>query len=396
MAKKAMSTLVLCVGAVTVALAQTAPVEMVGTLVQVSNGDLAKLGTSKRIALTGCMVEYRTSVSVEDRGSMFNRNTTTSRNHLTAVPKAVLQAVTNQTCAGLREKLTKAGFSLVSDADIKASPAFAPILAMSGVEGVLGSNSVEGAPIVFADAAIPQYLPYMGEGAGIFSGNSSYEGVNYTKALPDAKPAPGAFEQSRRYGLPELEIQLAKSLNAHVLKAWTVLGFGGASASSERDWGAFHTTVNGPTFANPNGSKTTHTATNFKAEGNSLLSVMEHQTRLSVRVADGKPMGYAGMMERGAKIAPTDGDVVIKLAAPVLGGNSFFTVSKGTAPAATGASGAAAGLGALFGGGGLGTARGGASFDFETKISDPFAYGATAVLAIGTAHDGMVALMAKP
>jgi hypothetical protein len=374
-------------------MAQTAPVEMAGTLVQVSNGSLAKLGANKRVALTGCMVEYQTSVSAQDGGSMFNRNKTTTNNHLTAVPKAVLQAVTNQTCAGLREKLVKAGFSLVPDTEIKASPTYAPILAMSGIEGVLGSNSAPGSPLVFADATIPQYLPYIGEGAGIVSGPATIAGVNYEKALADAKPAPGGFEQSRRYGLPDLEVQLAKALNAHVLKAWTVVGFGGASASSERDWGAFRTSVN------PAGGVTSHTSTNFKAEGNSLFSVVEHQTRLSVRLADGKPMGYAGMMERGAKIAPTDGDVVIKMAAPVLGGNSFFTVSKGTAPAATGVAGAAAGLGALFGGGGgggLGTARGSASFDFETRISDSLAYGATAVIAIGAAHDGLVGLLAKP
>jgi hypothetical protein len=383
--------LMLCVSLGQTAWAQPAAVEMAGTLVQVSHGELARLGANKRVALTGCMVEYQTSVQVQDGGSMFNRNTTTTVNSLTAVPKDTLQEVTNRTCGNLRQKLAAAGFTVLPQTEVAASPVFAQILTLSGVEGVFGLHRGGGGALLFADAAMPQYLPYIGEGGGIASNFVAPPGSTYEKALPDAKPAPDGFGQSRKYDLPKLEVELAKSLNAHLLKAWTVIGFGSASASSERDWSAFRTSVNHL------GEKTSHTSTNFKGEGDALFSVGEHQTRLAIRLADGKADGHAGMVTRGPKLAPTDGDIVIKLAAPVLGGNSFLTVEKGEKPAESGALTIAKGIGALLGaGGGTGLGRGSHGFHFETKISKPDAYRDTAVFAIGAAHDGFIGTMAKP
>jgi hypothetical protein len=389
MRTKQISSLLLGFVISNLAIAQQAT-EIANTLVQVSNGELSKLGANKRVALTACIVEYQTSVKVEDRGSMFNRNTTTAVNSLVAVPKATLQDVANSACTGLRDKLSKAGFTVLPDAEVRANPAYQQLLSYAGAEPTFGVKKIDGGALVFADASIPFYLPYMGEGPTISSGFVAPEGANYEKALPDAKSGPDGVGLSRKYDIPNLEIALAKSLNAHVVKAWTLVGFGSASASSERDWSAFRTSVNHA------GDKTSHTSTNYKSEGEALLSIAEHQTRLSVRIADGKAMGYAGMMSRGPKIAPTDGDVVMKLAAPVLGGNSFFSVDKGDKPEETGAMGVVKGLGSLFGGKPTGLGRGGAGFYFETKITNPDLYRDTAVVAIGAAHDGLVGLMAKP
>jgi hypothetical protein len=356
-------------------VAPTAPMEIAPPAVQISNGAVAKLGANKRVALTGCMVEYQTSVKAQAGGGAFNRNTSTSANLLVAVPKDTLQEVTNRSCANLREKLTKAGYTLVPDAEVKANPVFAQIMALSGVEGVFGTKKGDMGTLLFADAAIPQYLPYIGEGAGIAAALVAGD-ANYEKALPDAKPAPDGFAMSRKYDLPKLEVELAKALNAHVLKAWTVVGFGGASAASDRDWGVPADRVR----------------VQFKGGADALLSLIEHQTRLAIRLADGNLTGYTGMIQRGPKIAPTDGDIVIKLSTAVLGGNSFFSVDKGDKPEESGTMAVAKGLGAILGGGG----RWRESFHFETKISQPEAYRDTAVLAIGAAHDGFVGLMGKP
>jgi hypothetical protein len=55
-----------------------------------------------------------------------------------------------------------------------------------------------------------------------------------------------------------------RSFKAHVLKAWTLVGFGSASASSKRGWSAFRTSVNHPR------DKTSHMSTNYKSEGEAL------------------------------------------------------------------------------------------------------------------------------
>jgi hypothetical protein len=374
-ATKLASALALCFGFGQVAWAQQAPIEIAAPVVQVSNGELAKLGANKRVALTGCMVEYQTSVKAQAGGGAFNRNVSTSANVLVAVPKDTMQEVTNRSCANLREKLAKAGYTVVPDAEVKASPVFTQIMALSGVEGVYGTRKGDMGTLLFADAAIPQYLPYIGEGGGIASPPVAAGDANYEKALPDAKPAPGGFEMSRKYDLPKLEVELAKALNAHVLKAWTVVGFGGASAGSERDWGV----------------PTDMVRVQFKGGADALLSLIEHQTRLAIRLADGNLTGYTGMRERGAKIAPTDGDIVIKLSSAVLGGNSFFNVDKGGTADTSGAMAVAKGLGALFGGG-----RGQESFHFETRIANPADYRDSAVRVIGATHDGFVGLLAKP
>jgi hypothetical protein len=376
------------------AQAQTAPgaQEVAGTLVQVSNGELAKLGANTRVALTACIVEYQTSVRVEDKGGMFNRNDTATVNTLSKAPKDTLQDVVDRSCANLRDKLTKAGYQLVPDAEIKADPGFAQILALSGAERTFGVQKVEGGAIVFADSTLPFYLPYIGEGPAYASGLVAPEGAVYAQAIADAKPAPEAFALSRKYDLPNLEVALAKSLNAHLVKAWTVIGFGSASASSERDWSAFRTGVNA------SGEKTTHSSTNYKGEGDALFTIAEHQTRLAFRTADGKSGGYAGAQIRNAKTAPTDGDVVIKLAAPVIGGNSFFKVSKGDKPEPAGVLDGVKALSGLLGGGSLfgsSRGRGKQAFFFETTITDATAYRDTAIVAIGAAHDGFVGLLGK-
>jgi hypothetical protein len=373
MLAKIAPALVLSLGLTQVVSAQETSTE--NATVKVASGKLEELGANKRVALTGCMVEFETSALAQAGGGTFNRNTSTSSNVLTAVPKDVFQDATNRSCASLREKLTKAGFTVLPDAEVKASPVFAQILTLSGVEGVHGTKKGDVGTLLFADAVIPQYLPYIGEGAGI----STYPGpggaANYEKALPDAKPAPGGFAQSRKYDLPKLEVELAKSLNAHVLKAWTVVGFGGASAASDRDW-----------TVPPDRLLVT-----FKGAADSLLTVVEHQTRLAIRLAGGNPKGHAGMMKRGPKLAPTDGDIVIELSAAMVGGNSFFAVDKGQKPAESGAVKLAKGFGALVGGGHERT-----GFFFETTISDPEAYRNTLLQSISTVHDGFVGVLSKP
>ncbi len=75
-----------------------------------------------------------------------------------------------------------------------------------------------------------------------------------------------------------------------------------------------------------------HTNIEFSGEGTALLSVREHQSRIAIRLADGSSKGNVAR-DVGPKVTPKAGDVVIKLAGPILAGSDCFNVVESDAPA---------------------------------------------------------------
>lgn len=396
MVNKSLMVAGMCLGVTTAAIAgpkAEVATETGGALTAISQGDLARLGANKRVALASCVVEYQTSAFVENDGSWINRNESRATNRLVNVPVDTLQAVADQSCARLREDLAAAGYEVVVDGDVKANTHFQQMLALSGVEPVIGMKTASGGALIFSDAGLPLYLPTGNEwGANYISPENT---AAFEQAMPDAKAPPGAFKMSRTYDLPRLEVELAKALNAHVLKAWLVVGFGGATADSKRDWASGHTSVDWQ------GNQSFNQTVNFEGAGTALLSVREHQSRFAFRFADGQAKGYVAR-DMGAKVTPKDGDLVIKLAGPVLAGNEFFNIEEGKSNSKLGSllggSGASAGGGGsgLFGGLTGGRRKGQASFYFDTSITDADKYRDAAINAVGAANRGLIARMKTP
>jgi hypothetical protein len=382
----------MCVAATFSSLALAGkPVETGGVFTDVSFGDVAKLGSAKRAVLANCVVEYQTSAYVEDDGSWTNRNQTRASNYLVNVPKATLQAVTNASCANLRKELSAAGYEVVSDAELKANASYQQLQTLSGAPAVIGMKTQNGGALLFADDALPLYMPTGAEWGANYMAAVFAEEHKFEQALASVNPGLGGFKLSRNYDVPKLEVELAKSLNAIVVKSWMVIGFGGASASSKRDWGGTSTSLHWS--ATQGQTQVTHIPIEYKGSGTALLSVRDNQTHISVRLPDGSPKQNV-QRDSGPKVTPRDGDVVVTLAGPINAGNEFFTVEDGAELKSSGGGVATAakvlgGLGGLMGG--KGNQKGGKSFYFNTRISDEEAYKNSTSKAIELAQHGLVA-----
>ena len=351
---------------------------------QVTRGDLAALSTTKRIALTSCVVDFQTSAFVENDGSVLNRNTTRAVNKLVDAPRDVLQGVVDDACAKLRADLKAAGYELVPQSEIAAQPAYTKMLALTGIQGPVGHKSLDGGSLVFGSSDQPLYLPCGNELAVYYQGASPPD-ATWKQAIADATDPPSAMARSRTFDLPQLEIDLAKALNAHVVKAWTVVRFSSVDAESRRDW-----TYQSESY-DIAGNKTTMGATDYKATSAAQLGVREYQTHLAVRVATGKP-DFKPSFATGGKAPARDGDIVITLVSPIFmnGSEQYLAVENtGAKESGTGRVSRASGL--L---GGLMGSRGNTvTFSFSTRISDDAAYRKAAAFAVGEAQGRLVRAM---
>lgn len=106
------------------------------------------------------------------------------------------------------------------------------------------------------------------------------------------------------YELPGLEADLAKELNAHVVKATYLVTLGSTTASI------------GGRFTHNN----EHTGTAFAQVG-----IKADQSRIAFRTPNGSHKWQN--IGRGKNAPAKDGDVVVTLAAPLAGGTDFFTVT---------------------------------------------------------------------
>lgn len=353
--------------------------------VQVTRGNLAGLAATKRIALTSCVVDFQTSAFVENEGSMLNRNTTRAVNKLTDAPRDALQGVVDDACVKLRADLTAAGYELVPQAEIAAQASYQKMLALTGIKGPVGHKSLDGGSVVLGSSDQPLYLP-CGNELSVYYQSAPPPEAAYKQAVPDATEPPSAMARSRTFDLPQLEIDLAKALNAHVVKAWTVVRFSSVNAESRRDWSYQGESID------MQGNRVGLTATDYKATSAAQLGVREHQTHLAVRLATGKP-DFKPSFATGAKAPARDGDIVLTLVAPILmsGSEQYLSVENaGSKESGTSRMSRAAGL--L--GGALGSRGNTVTFSFTTRIADAANYRKAAAFAVGEAQNRLVQAMA--
>ena len=199
-------------------------------------------------------------------------------------------------------------------------------------------------------------MPYTVEGSVFESGVKSYLGWGSGWGKP---ATPGGFSLMKAatfYQLPGMEVALAKSLNAHVVKAFYVVNIGRTTAAHSRTLG----------------SRITTTA---EADAFAQLGLLPDQTRIAFRTPDGNAKWQKVSVTKPAPAK--DGDVVVHLAEPMLGSTDFFDVT---------------GDGGHERGGWL-LATGDFKFSYLASINDAAAYQAQVQTMIATATRSMLALV---
>lgn len=261
-----------------------------------------KLGTLKRVAITNVVLEFQTKVFAEHitgrLAKMYlSRGNSYADNALAGFDAKLLEAAANRVYAQLVDDLTAAGFEVVPEAEVKVQPMYKKLAAdMAWPQGYHYGNK-EGHSLIVGPTSLPPYLAPLGE-QGTFGNAKQIKGDTQAPKLGWGEGGRLAGNSSYAAGQ---EVELARALNAHVLKAWYLVGFGNATAST--DWDA----VNTPHF-----QATATSRTGARAQ----MYIRDEQTRIALRTPDGDK-AYARESKRISALSggyrPWDGDVVLRL-----------------------------------------------------------------------------------
>lgn len=347
-----------------------------------TDSDNSKIAQTRRVAITSVVLEFQTKVSAEEITGLLskrvlNRHNTFSRNTLAGFDPAMLQQAADKVHEKLVADLTAAGFEVVPQAEVEAQAAYQKLVQEMGWPQGYHWGNQDGNSILVAPSKLKLYVPPMAE-QGSFSNvrkeSSPYQGP--TVGFGDRMKLGGASSYSAGR-----EVEIAKALNAHVLKAWYLVGFGQATA--ETDWDSKTTTITGGGF-----KSTTTTGATQRTGATAQMYLRDEQTRIALRTPDGNT-GYNRESSRKNAITggyrPWDGDVVVRLDETVFGVADFLKdggvqkESKQDGALATGLN-VAAGLLSALGGrsGGLGDS----SQSYTTQV-DPAAFAQYSTELIG-------------
>jgi hypothetical protein len=326
-----------------------------------TDSSAAGLAGTKRVAITNVIVSFQASVGTTKAGGsgMFaDKSSSTSLMAMPDMDPSLQDAIVAQAYSDLKSNLIAAGFDIVPEAEVAANPNYAAIISKVGFVNHSKSLNALGDAILVSPSSLTPYMPYTAEGSPFESDVKGYLGWDSGWGKP---ATPGGFSLMKAatfYQLPGMEVALAKSLNANVLKAFYVVNLGHTTAAHSRSLGSTITT--------------TATANAF-----AQLGLLPDQTRIAFRTPNGNAKWQKVSLNK--PVPAKDGDVVVHLGEPMLGSTDFFSV---------------AGDGGHERGGWLLATRD-FKFSYLATITNVPAYQAEVQAMIATATHAMVALV-KP
>lgn len=323
-------------------------------------GGAAQLSGIKRVIITNFVVAFQVDAAVrKDDATRVGQTTfrggnakeVAARMEWRNIDPALLQEIADAGLATLKANFKARGIEVLDESVLAGNPAYASILAASGLtnfsdytvlnitDDTKKANPMEtdrnGTVKIVGAKGLTPYNHSIFEG-----GQGSYA---HAKSLPSQKV----------YYVPGFEIDLAKSLDAVVVKAWQFVNFTQLAAGVKQEGFSGGTSVH------------------FDATAKSAVRLREGKTRLSFRL----PTSTQRTRNTPALLEAKDGDVVIALAKPLLIGTQYYSFAD---TGETGGQKIRAGLG--------GTQH----FDFSATLSDPAVYKADVTQGMGGILGGLL------
>lgn len=342
----------------------------------------AGLAPTKRVAITSVIVSFQASVGFKKDGGtgMFaDKSTSTSLMTMPYMDPDLQDAITAQAYRHLKADLVAAGYEIVPEAEVAADASYKEIIGKVGFVNHSRSLNALGAAVLVSPPTLTPYMPYTMEGGGfqaLAGGKGSFVGwpSSWGKVAAWGKsPTPGGYSlmtAATFYKLPGLEVALAKSLNAHVVKAFYVVNIGSTTAGHGRSWG-LATSNFGAT-----GTRTTFRGT---ASAFAQLGLLAEQTRIAFRSPTGNAKWQKVNLNKS--VPAKDGDVVVHLAETMLGGTDYFDLA--------GDGGKMRGEGTFF------ESNSDFKFTYVASVTDSAAYGSEVQAMIASATHSMLALVKR-
>lgn len=278
----------------------------------------ATLAGTKRVAITSVLVTVQASTSAASGPSdwfKFLQPKHTAETVLSwdSFSESDQKALANSVYEKLKTDLTAAGFEVVPEAEIKKSANYDAILKLAKIPNPTRYANILGDAYYIGPDSLTPYMPYNIEVGQFQTEPKSYIGWSSKMGWKSSTPnGPSAISLQNTWNLPKLEVQLAKELNAHVVKAQYVLTLGRAAA--KRD----HMIVQ--TYYDK--------ATTYSAEGTAYAEpgLLSGQTHISFRTPTGSTKWQKGTLTKVTP--PKDGDVSVHLLQPLGGRTDLFTLTS--------------------------------------------------------------------
>lgn len=351
--------------------------------VGMTDSSAAALGATKRVAITNVMVSFQASSGGEKTNTSGLFATKTDASSTLQMPEMdpkLLADITDDIYKQLSIDLQANGFEVLPESSVVASVGYQKIVKMAGIANFSKFANLDGDTVLVGATGLKPYLPYNME-TGKFSAQmknliKGWIGGFGQKSATEGGPS--GISIGEIYGLPGLEVELAKELNAHLVKATYVVTLGSTKATAKSSFAGSNSALGTTSFNN------SYTGTAFAQVG-----LLAGQSRIAFRTpsasakGESPPGGYTANFGSNASPAK-DGNVVVSLGEPLLGGTEFFSVTEPDIKKPTLLSGLL--------GGGFGSGAD-AQFIFVATVSDPMAYRAEVVGMAKLAQRDMLALV---
>lgn len=302
-----------------------------------TDSSAAALGGNKRMAISEVVISFQTStgqtiatgslasdIAKRGLGGLLRHDKTTETGFMRLeLDPAVAREIANNVYRDLQSQLKAAGFEVVPESQVVAATAYQAILKEAGYTNGSKYWNSQGDVLLMGPDALKPYMPY-----GIEAGDFFNNGHNLTYIKGWIKQVPFSGGSSTEGGpkftldagvwkLPDLEKDLAKELNANVVKATYVVTLGKLDLAVAHDY-----SVQGDNYQGTNATTTTTSTSGTATAG---LGLQERASRIAIRTAAGKSQkAVKGENFQSAK----DGDVVVTLNKPVQTVSNFFTLKN--------------------------------------------------------------------
>ncbi len=345
-----------------------------------TDSNAAGLSGTKRVAITGVTIAFQASAGAVKGPHPFFR-AFQSKDEVLAVLQipdmnpGLQDALAENAYAQLKAQLTTAGYEVVPEAEVRANANYQAILKQSGFANHSRYANMLGDVSFVSPASLPPYAAYSGE-LGLFHGaGKTYLGwVSGFGSKSTTPGGPSVTTFGNAWKVPGLEVAMAKELNAHIVKATYVVSLGKTEARRST---SSNFQANAGFDALGRGYNLITRTTTGDANSFAQVGLVPDQTRISFRTATGNPKWQKVSMLRAEPAK--DGDVVVRLAEPLLGSTDFFAMTR---------SGSVGGA-ALFSRRTTGDVN---VYDTATIIDEP-RYGQQVAAMFGMANKAMMALL---
>lgn len=271
----------------------------------------AQLAGVTRVVIANYVIAFQTEATAFREATRYNKAETAASNEWDNIDIAMMQEIVDAGYAKLKADFIAKGIEVLDVSVLAPQPMYQNIQRATGFGSPAYWGNGDGKAVFVSATGLAPFQSY-GPETGNFE---MYQGTRGA-ANTGAPNPPTMMKRLTPYQMPGWEIDLAKALNAAVVKAWQVVNFAKVEAGANR-WG----------FGGGGGTldRAEHTAS-----ASTHLRIRQEQSRISFRLPNSTNRTGVRVRQIPAPYMapPKDGDVVVALGNPIFLGSDLFTIQN--------------------------------------------------------------------